>query len=450
MKSVATILFGCAAFAAAFFVIELAAPGAELRAGRARIDITPPLSLKPSLGGYGDRMNQPATGVHDRIFAKVLVLAEGNRKFALVTVDALGFAPPVKTAVLDRLADKGWSSDNLMLLASHSHTAIEMNALNPLNTFHVPQLGLHNPPLFEVTMKLLAQVVADAETELVPVAVGTSSIKLEGWNRNRRIPGGITDPELTVTRIDRLDGKPFAVFVNWTAHPTFMSELDMWFSGDWPGHMQRTLESLIGDDVQAMYANGAEGDQSTIARPNSGESHWERAERYGRDLGIAAWGVWKGISPAPHPAFGFWREEIELPKRQWHPNFKETGGKEYGMTEDLLREMLPKMFPTRTASVSLRLGELVIVGIPGELAAKLGLEIKRQTGAITGAKHPIIGGLADEWISYILPIEQYTLGKYEASMSFYGSTLADVIVKGALAGVENLQKHMQSSKQASQ
>jgi hypothetical protein len=448
LKHLATLLICCITTSLVFAAEQRALFGGELKAGRARIDITPPLSLKPALGGYGDRMNQPAAGVHDRIFAKALILSDGTKKFALVTVDALGFAPPVKTAVVDRLADKGWTSDNLMLLASHSHTAIEMNALNPLNTFQVPQLGLHNPALFELTMKQLAQVVADAEKQLVPVAVGTSSIKLEGWNRNRRIPGGVTDPELTVTRIDQLDGKPFAVFVNWTAHPTFMSEVDMWFSGDWPGHMQRTLESLIGDDVQAMYANGAEGDQTTAARPNSGESHWERAERYGRDIGIKAWDVWKGIAPAPHSAFGFWREEIELPKRQWHPNFKETGGKEYGMTEDLLREMLPKMFPTRTDSVSLRLGELVIVGIPGEMAAKLGLEVKRRTGEITGAKHPIIGGLADEWISYILPIEQYTLGKYEASMSFYGPTLADTIVKGALAGVENLQKHMQSSAQA--
>jgi hypothetical protein len=102
------------------------------------------------------------------------------------------------------------------------------------------------------------------------------------------------------------------------------------------------------------------------------------------------------------------------------------------------------MFPTRTASVSLRLGDLIIVGIPGELAAKLGLEVKRRTAEITGARHPIIGGLADEWISYILPIEQYNLGKYEASMSFYGPTLADSIVNGALAGVQHLQAQMNS------
>src|SRR5262249_42308732 len=161
-----------------------------------------------------------------------LVLTDGQKKFCLVTADALGFAPPVKTAVLDRLAGHGWTAEDLMLLASHSHTAIEMNALNPLNDFQGPQMGNHNAPLFDWIMNRLAQVVMDAEKNLEPVTVGSASTELVKWNRNRRIPGGIVDPELTVVRIDRLDGKPFAVFVNWTAHPTFMGSEDMWFSGD--------------------------------------------------------------------------------------------------------------------------------------------------------------------------------------------------------------------------
>ena len=52
--------------------------------------------------------------------------------------------------------------------------------------------------------------------------------------------------------------------VNWTAHPTFMSESDMLFSGDWPGHLQRTVEALAGQKIMAMYYNGAEGDQSPV------------------------------------------------------------------------------------------------------------------------------------------------------------------------------------------
>lgn len=418
---------------------------AELKAGVAVVDITPPLELKPPLGGYGARMNKPATGVHDRIWAKALVLVDGatSKKFALVTADMLGFPPPVKPAVLDKLANKGWTADNVILLPSHSHTSIEMNAINPLNTYQVPQLGIHNPQLYELTVNNFSRVIEEAEKTLVPVSIGTSSIKIDGWNRNRRLPGGPVDPQLTITRIDTAASnagaaKPLAVLVNWTAHPTFMSEDDMMFSGDWPGHLQRTLESLIGQNVVAMYYNGAEGDQAPMGRPNAGESHWERAERYGRDLGVVAWRQWEKTTTARDVPFAFHQHEIELPERKWHPNFKATGGAEYGLTEELLAEMLPRMFPTRTASVSVRIGDLVVIGISGELGVQLGLKIKEDAKKITGASHPVIGGLADEWLSYILTLEQYQLGDYEASVSFYGPTLGETIVNGALAGVKEL------------
>src|SRR4051794_6516859 len=74
----------------------------ELRAGVARVDLTPPLSMKAPLGGYGARMNRPAEGVHDRIFAKALVISDGSRKFVLVTADLLGFAPPFKSSIVER------------------------------------------------------------------------------------------------------------------------------------------------------------------------------------------------------------------------------------------------------------------------------------------------------------------------------------------------------------
>jgi len=46
--------------------------------------------------------------------------------------------------------------------------------------------------------------------------------------------------------------------------------------------------------------------------------------------------------------------------------------------------------------------------------------------------------LADEWDSYILPAAEYRLGGYEASVSFYGETLGDTIVNGAIEGVSHL------------
>ncbi|MEX2286531.1 MAG: neutral/alkaline non-lysosomal ceramidase N-terminal domain-containing protein, partial [Planctomycetaceae bacterium] len=321
---------------------------AQLKAGVARVDLTPPLSMKSPLGGYGERMNRPAEGVHDRIFAKALVVSDGTKKFAIVTADLLGLAPPVKPAIVERLAKAGWSAEQILLLPSHSHASIEMNAINPSNVFQVPQIGIHNPELYEFTLANFVRVIQQAEASMMPVAVGTESKKIPGWNRNRRADGGITDDELTITRVDKQSGGPLAVLVNFTAHPTFMTAEQMMFSGDWPGTMQRTIEAVVGNGVTAMYYNGAEGDQAPQSRPDSGDSRWEKAERYGTQLGLVAAEMWKTVGTQNDADFDYHLETIDLPERQWHPDFMSTGGKEYGLSEALLRDMLPRMFPEKT------------------------------------------------------------------------------------------------------
>jgi hypothetical protein len=277
--------------------------------------------------------------------------------------------------------------------------------------------------------------------------VGTSSRRINGWNRNRRVAGGVTDDELTITRVDTVDGQPLAVLVNFTAHPTFMSEKEMLFSGDWPGQLQRTIEAAIGHGVTAMYYNGAQGDQSPVSRPDSGDSPWEKSERYGLELGLVVAEQFSMIGTQRDVAFDFSLQPIKLPDRRWHPDFMSTGGTEYGLSEANMGELLERMCPDETTSGALRLGDLVIVGVPGEMAAELGLQLKSQAEAITGAKHAAIGGLANEWISYILSAESYIQGGgYEASVSFYGPELGDRIMKGAIQGVVSLESPKSTAK----
>ena len=49
-------------------------------------------------------------------------------------------------------------------------------------------------------------------------------------------------------------------------------------------------------------------------------------------------------------------------------------------TSPPLLQMLPRLFPTKAESICLRLGDLLIVGIPGEMTASLGLAVKAQAG----------------------------------------------------------------------
>jgi len=102
-------------------------------------------------------------------------------------------------------------------------------------------------------------------------------------------------------------------------------------------------------------------------------------------------------------------------------------------------KVIELMTPQKTVSGSLRLGDLLIVGIPGEITARLGMSIKSKVRQIIGIQHVVIGGLANEWVSYILSAEEYKKGGYEASVSFYGEMLGQVIVEGGLKGVSENQ-----------
>src|SRR3954454_15534654 len=89
--------------AAASWCLAAGAELAGLHAGVACVDLTPPMSMKAALGGYGERMSKPAVGVHDRVWVKCVTLSDGVKRLALVTADALGFPPPVRVAVMEKL-----------------------------------------------------------------------------------------------------------------------------------------------------------------------------------------------------------------------------------------------------------------------------------------------------------------------------------------------------------
>jgi hypothetical protein len=417
------MLFACIAL----FRVNPVSAG-TLRANAGSVILTPPLEMGYTLGGYGARMSKPAEGIHDDIWAKALVLTDGNSKYAIVTLDILGLPPNVKPRLLEQLNREEWTAENILLLPSHTHTSLEMFALNEKNIFNLAPVGIYQPPLLDHVVETLAGLILSTDQNLQPVKTGSSCKKVPGLNRNRRGEASVDD-NLTVTRIDHLDGRPLSVLVNWTAHPTIMDEHDMLVSGGWPGYLQRELEAWIGGNVVAMFYNGAEGDQSVVAR--GAGSHYEKAERYGRKIATEAVDVYRDIKPVEGAAFGYHYRIVQLPEREAHPGFMETGGREYGLNEESIQVLLEQIFPVQTSVAACRLGELLIVGAPGEMTAALGLEIKAALRE-AGISYPVIGGLANQWISYILSEDEYNKSGYEASVSYYGSGLGKVMVKAML------------------
>jgi neutral ceramidase len=403
--------------------------GTHLTANVASVDITPPLEMKYTLGGYGERMNKPATAIHDHIWAKALVVKKDNKKYAIVTLDLLGLPTNVKTDLIKRISAGGWNMENIMLLPSHSHGSLEMAALNSKNLLNSPQLGIFQPELLAFLMDKLEALIKAADRNYQPVKIGTGSQILEGLNRNRRKDPDV-DKEMTVTRIDLENGKPLSVLVNWTAHPTFLGGKDMEVSAEWPGYLQSELQNKIENGVTVMYYNGAEGDQSPIL--NESGDGYQKLEIYGKMMAEKAFDIYKGIKPNTVKDFSSAYNTITLPEHAAHPSFMKTGGEEYGLDEKTVKIVMDMLGPKEVGMGAVKIGDLIIAGIPGELTAELGLKVKNSLKS-SGSKYVTIGGLANEWISYILTSDQYIHGEgYESSVSFYGSGLGELISNEAI------------------
>src|SRR5215471_7523075 len=67
------------------FLVPAAVAEIQLKAGVARVEITPSSFMQ--MYGYANRKCGPANGTHDPLFAKALVLEAGDSRIAIVTMD---------------------------------------------------------------------------------------------------------------------------------------------------------------------------------------------------------------------------------------------------------------------------------------------------------------------------------------------------------------------------
>ena len=91
---------------------------ATLRAGYARVDITPeePVPLAGMVGLH-ERLS---TGVRDPIFVRAVALEEGGTRVAVVSADLLTPAPGLRAAVAEALGKR--PGESLFLACTHSHS----------------------------------------------------------------------------------------------------------------------------------------------------------------------------------------------------------------------------------------------------------------------------------------------------------------------------------------
>jgi hypothetical protein len=365
------------------------APYAQaLEAGAAIVDITPPLGTP--LNGYADRLGQGSTSVHDPLTARGLYLSDGETNLFLVTVDLCVINSELRQAVL-KVAPTVVPPERIILTATHNHNGTGA-MVKPL-VFRAIS-GPYMPSVLNYTADQIASAMYQAYENRQRATIGYGTTTQLVLSENRSLPGGPTDQQIGVIRVDDPDGNAIAIAGNFAAHPTTVPEEDRFaISADYPGFYYEALEAMAEEGCVAMFLNGAEGDQA-CGNPEDNEG-WARSESIGRLLAIRV----KEVA-----------NQIEGNEATLHVGYTE---------EHLPPTIGAPVMPTKTILQTLEFDGLLVTFVPGEPCVDIGLQLRRQSMA-AGYKAQFTVGLANDHLLYITPESFYGLPTYESAMSFYG------------------------------
>ena len=221
--------------------------------------------------GYAPRTS---TGVHDRIYHRVLALDDGRTQFYLAATDLCLFSPELYEEVAAELEKRGIPRKQFWWSVTHTHSAPEAG---PPGVYKVLLKGRSDHEWdrnYTLQMEAaLVKAVLEARSKLEParLRVGTG-MWLANINRRARDvdgkislglnPEGPIDRQIGLIRVERADGSLLALAANYAIHGTVLSGQSTVISGDAPGVVAAYLEQALGATV--LFVNGAAGNAAPI------------------------------------------------------------------------------------------------------------------------------------------------------------------------------------------
>lgn len=392
------------------------AAGTRLRLGGASVGLPVP---------KGQKVDSPL-----RVAAMML---EGAQRFCFIVCDVMLIPRDIFAEATRRIvAETGIPSENLLVSATHTH--------------HVPR-GHFDDQLVEsmVEAASLAAWKLDAspvfsndsvvellfgESQEITIGMNSRYLLKDGsiawysykWEDVVR-PTGPHDPDLPVLSFRGTDGALRGMIFSHSTHNIGTLDPDAWSPGYY-GLAARELESRHGG--LALFLPGAIGSSHNtgfmgVGKPPSGFAA-SPAERMRRITGAAEHGL--------AIADSFSAEPMKALKRSFAYRVRDFNEeKEDAIVKDWIRKYAPdetedlqgffrdfrnlisddRGMEKRTWLQTIRLGDIAMVALPGQLFASLGLEIRRRSPF----RWTYVVGLANDDIGYIGDAEGYRLGGYQ-------------------------------------
>jgi hypothetical protein len=403
-----------------------------LLVGLAETEITPPIVQPVWLAGF--QQNRRATGIHDPLMARAVVLKHGEQKLALVSVDLIGLQYPVVERIRARLP--GWTY--CLVSSTHNHEGPDVIGLWGPGPF---KTGV-DPAYLELVIARVVEAVQAAERASSPVSAAFGTIKADELLHDSRLPK-VYDGVLRVLSFRRAaDGKLAGLLVQWNCHPEALGRRNTLITADFPAATVVALRKKYGCPV--AYFSGAVGGLMTPA-----DGHYRDADnqplvdetypfsdRYGEEVALAASRAIDAAEPIQLTPIQVAAKAVAVPldnvlyqlarsvgvlRRQgliWSGDGEQLGRAAHGLPQDRGQRVA-----VETEVACLRLGQLLVACIPGELypelvygqyplVAETGVDfpdapLEPTVAQIMGRNRWMLLGLANDEIGYIIPKRQW-------------------------------------------
>ena len=393
-------------------------------------------TITPEVGepaaGYG--VNDVTVRIHDELKLSVLLMDDGENKGAVLGYDLLGLdAPFVKKIRQDVSAMLGCPEANVILSCTHTHSGPHTRTLARRGA---------NLEYIEKLYKWTEEGVAKAMADFREADVYFYSCKCD-QNYNRRyvdgsnhctyLPCNRTLEPLTTEFTDKELGmliftlpktrEPMGVFLNFAAHPLASHAPGLGahqISADYPGEVRKIMAD---NSCWCVFTDGAAGDQF----PKNSECGWEAVHSCASGIAVEAL---RGICDScrnpslyhlPEPKIQASIENVRLKMRndeKRHPELPVYAGQKEIDAEIQL----------------FTLGEVCLVGVPGEMLAEVGQEIKWHSPY----RRTFILYNSTAYLSYLPPANAYVAGGYEVGASFIQPFESLKMVNAAVEGMRRL------------
>lgn len=260
--------------------------GGAMWAAAGKADITPDLKKESIwLAGYGAK-GRKAEGIHDPLYARAMVLSDGEKTVALVAVDALGVFREEAQAIRRLL---GWTGEKryLFIAATHTHSGPDTVGLwGPL-----PGLSGVDRAYRERVREAVVSLVRDLSARLERVGLRAASAKVDprGLCRDSRDPV-VLDDELDAAQVVSAGGaggkagRVLGTMVRWSCHPEVLGSRNRLVSADYPGELCSRVEERAGG--ACVFFSGSIGGLMTPDTDDSGgvEGQYREMRRVGEAL----------------------------------------------------------------------------------------------------------------------------------------------------------------------